>query len=115
MEDYRNAAVIEAYEIVQTVQILLASGRTFRLEVVKNMTGTRIGEHHVDTYERQSLFKGPKGEISSTRMQSGIEFYVWVRDIDLPTNTYYRSTPEAAISMALALLTERRNNQNSQW
>jgi len=116
MSDYRDVAIIEAYEIERTVEVLLASKRTFRLEIVRTDKGANVEPYHVMAYERQTLYRAPDGTITSDSMiPKTVPFHVWVRDLGLPTYSYNRDTPEGALSVALALLVERRNNENTPW
>jgi hypothetical protein len=114
MSDYSDPAIIEAYEIERTVEIFLAK-RTFRLEVVRTVKGANVEPYHVMAYERMTLYRAPNGSISSDGREKAVPFQAWVQDLHLPTYTYHRDSPEAALSVALALLVERRNNENTPW
>ena len=113
---YSDSAFSEVYEIVRTVEIVLASGRTFRLEVVKTEKGLSVPPYHVVAYERLTLYRAGDGSITSDSMvPRTVRFHVWMRDLELPSYTFHRDTPEGALSVALNLLSERRNNQNCPW
>ena len=113
MSDYSNSAISEAYEIVRTVEIILASKRTFRLEVVKTEKGTIAEPYHVHVYERQTLYRAPNGSVSSNSVPKGDSFHVWIQDLYIPT--YQRSKPDSALSVALNSVVEQRNNENTPW
>lgn len=115
MGDYSDSAISEAYEIVRTVEVHLASKRTFRLEVVKTEKGANVEPYNVMAYERMTLYRVPDGSITSTSIPKAVAFQAWVWDINLPTYSFHRDTPDAALSNALSLLVERRNNQNTPW
>jgi len=116
MSDYSDSTIIEAYEIERTVEVLLASKHTFRLEIMRTEKGANVEPYHVMAYERQTLYRAPDGTITSDSMiPKTVPFHVWVRDLGLPTYTYNRDTPEAALSNALSLLVEQRNNPNTPW
>jgi hypothetical protein len=67
-------------------------------------------------YERMDVFRAPDGTITSDSMvPKAVPFHVWVRDLNLETYTYHRRTPEEALSVALELVTEYRNNNNVPW
>jgi hypothetical protein len=94
--DYSDPALLYVYEIVKTVEVVLASDRTFRLEVVKVAKGTANVYFDVRYYERQTLYNAADGTITATRL-SGVNtsrFYVWEVD-DLPGVN--RPTPESAL------------------
>ena len=116
MSYYGDAAITEAYEIERTVEIHLESKRTFRLEVRRLVKGANVEPYSVVAYERMKLYRMPDGAISPDSMiPNAVPFHVWVRDLNLQTYNYYRSTPEDALSVALELLVEHRNNQNKPW
>jgi hypothetical protein len=110
--NYSDNAISYVYEIVKTVEFVLASNRTFRLEVVKAAKGTATVHFDVHYYERQTLYKGADGTISTKSTTGASEFYVWVPD-DLPWVN--QESPDAALQQALDWLAERRNNQNISW
>lgn len=114
--DYGNDAISEAYEIVGTVEILLESKRHFRLEIRKTVKGANVEPFHVMAYERMTLYRAPDEAITSDSMvPKTVPFHVWVRDLNLQTYREHRGTPEAALSAALELLTQYRNNNNVPW
>jgi hypothetical protein len=115
MGDYSDSAISEANEIVRTVEVHLTSKRTFRLEVVKTEKGAIVEPYNVMAYERMTLYRAPNGSITSNSIPKAAAFQVWVWDINLPTYSFHRGTPDAALSNALSLLVERRNNQNTPW
>jgi hypothetical protein len=115
MSDFSDPAIIEAYEIARTVEILLESKRHFRLEVVRTRKGANVEPYHVTAYERMNLYRAPDGSVSSKCMEKAVEFHVWIQDLHLPSYTYHREKAEEALSVALALLVERRNNENTPW
>jgi hypothetical protein len=83
--DYNDAAISYVYEIVKTIEFVLASDRTFRIEVVKVAKGTANVHFDVRYYECQTLYKAADGTITATPL-SGVgtsSFYVWEPD-DLP-------------------------------
>ncbi len=116
MSYYSDAAITEAYEIERTVEIRLQSKRTFRLEIRRMVKGANVEPYSVMALERMTLYRTPEGTIRpDSTMPNTVPFHVWVRDLNLQTYSYYRSTPEDALSVALELLVENRNNQNKPW
>lgn len=107
--DYGDEAISHVYEIVKTLQLRLAGDRVFRIEVVKVEKGTATAHFGVHYYERQELYKGPDGSITTTPMNDARHFYVWVPD-NLPWEDQH--SPEAALQKALDVLTKQRNNRN---
>jgi hypothetical protein len=65
MMNYKDEAISYVYEIVKTVEFVLASNRTFRLEVVKVEKGTADVHFGVHYYEQQTLYKAPDGTITA--------------------------------------------------
>ncbi|MGD0669241.1 MAG: hypothetical protein ABSB23_16910 [Bryobacteraceae bacterium] len=111
--DYNNSAIAEAIEIVKTVEVVLASNRSFRLEAVRRLKGTAEPQYDVSCYERRTLCKAPSETISADSAGSVTQFAVWTRVIEMP-----RVNPdsvEAALSQALNWLVTYRNNQNTPW
>ena len=115
MSHFSDPAIVEAYAVERTVEVLLASKRTFRLEVVRTEKGANVEQYHVVAYERQTLYRAPEGSVSSKSMEKGVEVHLWIQDLHLRTYTYRRKTAEEALSVALALLVEQRNNENTPW
>ena len=111
--DYSDEALSYVYEVVRTVEFVLASDRVFRLEVVHCVKGTAHAHYAVNYYEQKSLYKAQDGTISPRSTQMATEFYVWVPDRNLPWVN--QPSAEAALSQALAWLCERRNNRHSDW
>jgi hypothetical protein len=107
-------AVEEAYMIVGTVEVLL-NGRTFKLEVRRTVKGAKVDSYHVVTYERMTMHRKPDGSVTSEGKGNSVEFHVWVRDLNLPTWSFYRDSANGAIANAMSLLKERRNNKNTPW
>ena len=97
-----------------TVEIELASNRTFRLEVVRVVKGSANG-YDVHYYERETLYKTPKGTITSEPIADALQFYAWVPDLDLPNVDSTSPSPDAALQQALKWLADRCNNQNISW
>jgi L-asparaginase II len=110
-----DEAVAEAYEIVRTVQVHLRSKRTFLLEVRRMLKGANVEPFHVMAYERMTLYRNSNGTITSKSGSGGVSFHVWIDDLNLATFTDHRSTPEAALSVALARLSQHRDNENTPW
>ena len=116
MSYYGDTAITEAYEIERTIEIRLQSKRTFRLEVRRMVKGANVEPYSVVAYERMKLYRATDGTISpDSTLPNAIPFHVWVRDLNLQTYSYYRSTPEDALSVALELLVAHRNDQNTPW
>ena len=116
MSYYSDEAIAEAYEIERTVEIRLQSERTFRLEIRRMLKGANVDPYSAVAYERMALYRTPDGMISPDSMiPNAVKFHVWVRDLNPQTYSYYRSTPEDALSVALELLAEQRNNPNTSW
>ena len=111
--DYNNPAITEALEIVKTVEFVLESNRSFRLEVVHRMKGTVEPHYDVSCYERKTLYKAPNGTISAESLPLAPRLDVWVRVIDLPRVN--PNSADAALSQALNWLVTCRNNQNTSW
>lgn len=116
MSYYSDAAITEAYEIERTVEVRLHSKRTFRLEVRRMVKGADVEPYSVTAFERMMLYRTPDGTISpDSTTPDAVPFHVWVRDLNLQTYTHRLSTPEDALSGALELLVEHRNNQDKPW
>lgn len=110
--NYEDKALIEVHEIINTVEVVLASKRTFRLEVVRVAKGTADVHFTVLAYEEQELYKTSNGAITSEPVPGSIKFYVWVPDLNQP---HVDGSEDGALQQALDWLAERRNNQNTSW
>jgi hypothetical protein len=111
MADYSDPAITEAYEIEKTVEVHLASNRVYRIEAMRRVKG-RVS-YDVRYYERQMLYKTPKGDIVTDSVPLATPFYVWVPDSSMPPVD--RHSAESALDQASGWLAERRNNQNRIW
>jgi len=103
--DYSDEAITHVSEIVRTVEFELASGRTFRLDILKVEKGTAHVHFDVDYYERQTLYKASDGTITSESIAGAPQFYVWVPDVSLPWVS--QPSADAALEQALRWLAER--------
>jgi len=111
MADYSNPAFDYAYEIDKTVEICLADGRTYRLEIVHRLKGYAKQDYEVRYYERRALYETSDGSIVSTpKAPLAMRIDVWVRDMNLPSVDM--SSAEAAHSWALKWIAERYGVQN---
>jgi hypothetical protein len=106
MVDYRNAAFVYAYEIEKTVEVYLADGRTYRLEVARRVKGDAQQDYEVRYYRRRAFEEATSGSRPDSQEASrAAPLEVWDRDMDLPS--VEMQSAEAALKWALHWLVDR--------
>jgi hypothetical protein len=108
--NYDNPAFDYAFEIEKTVEVSLADGFTYRLEVVHRMKGYAEKNYEVHYYTKRTL-SATAGDQRSKGAETQTEMDVWVRDMSLPSVDGMESA-ELALESALYWLTDRYNHRN---
>ena len=112
--DYTDPGIIEVHEIVKRVEFILASGRTFLIQVEHSLKGTAHSHYGVRYFERHMLYRRQDGTVTAEGVAAAPDFDIWVADRNLPWIS--QDSADAALSQALGFLVERRNNENpSNW
>jgi len=106
MADYSSAAFDYAYEVDRTVELCLADGSTFRLEVVHRVKGYSGLDYEVRYFKQRKLYETPDGNAFGTQETPlGPSLDLWERDMSLPSAE--AQSAELALSSALRWLAER--------
>jgi hypothetical protein len=112
--DYTDPDIIEVHEIVKSVEFILASGRTFLIEVAHSLKGTAHSHYGVRYFERHRLYRRQDGTVTAEEVEAAPHFDIWVRDGSLPW--VKQGSADAALLQALEFLVKGRNNENpSDW
>jgi hypothetical protein len=109
--DYNNPAFDYAYEIEKTVEVSLADGLTYRLEIVHRIKGYARKDYEVRYYTQHSV-SGTATDIRSQVAAPSTGVDVWVRDMSLPSVDGMESA-ELALESALYWLADRYEHRNN--